>query len=341
MRNKFFKKQKRIFKKLKKKKKIIKITKKQKNKIILKIILILFFILIIYFSGFIFSFFYKNEEYIMDLKDLKHKFKIIYDFEEKITLVSAYFNVKSKFSHEDYLNWINNFLQINTAMIFFTDKKNLKELINKRPKEYLNKTILITLNLNDFYSYKKYLKEFNKTYTQDIEQSFHSVPLYLLWAEKINFLKISTTKNFFNSKCLYWVDAGCFRDSSKIKKYVNNWPSIEKCYEDGRIIINEIVQHIPQLKEALKNFDKEISNNFQRTRNVDTSIFGGQKNYIFKFYDLYYDVLNKFIKHVIFIGKEKIIFTYIAYLYNNIVKLVYSGYYFHFQDYLSQDYNKK
>ena len=225
-------------------------------------------------------------------------------------------------------------------MLFFTEKSIINELINKRPKEYINKTIWITLEINDFYSYKKYYNEFNKTYDIDIEQRIHSIPLYLVRAEKINFIKIATEKNFFLSKCLYWVDAGSFKESSKIKKYINNWPSIEKCLEDGKIIINEIVHHNENVKEALKNFDVEIYNNFQRAQSVDASIFGGEKKYIFKFCELYYEVLNKFIEHGIFIGKEKNIFAYIAYFYSNIVKLVYSGYYFYFQDYLSQNYNK-
>ena len=347
MRNKFFKKtkkKKRKKYKLQKIRKMIKLLIINKDKIykfIPKISVILIFIVFISFVGFFHSMFQTREIYILDLKDLKHKHKISYNLNEEITLVSSYFQVKSKFSHQDYLNWINNYLQINSAMIFFTEKSNIQELIDKRPKEYSNKTIWVTLNIDDFYSYNNYFKEFNDTYDKDIEKNINSVPLYLVLAEKINFLKMATKKNFFHSKCFYWVDAGCFRDSSKIKNYMNNWPSTEKCYKDGRIIINEIVQHNQKVKEGLKNFDIEIYNNFQRARSVDTSIFGGQKRYIYKFFDLYYNTLKKFIKHEIFIGNEKIIFTYISYFYSNIAKLVYSGYYFHFQDYLSQNYNKQ
>ena len=330
-------------KKIKKKigKKNKKIDKKKLYKTTIKTILVILFLFIIFSIEILYYNFQNNKDFIIDIRELKNRNNIIFKAKEDITLVSAYFNAKAKFTHMDYLNWINNFLKINHSLIFFIDDSNYEEIISKRPTEYRKKTLWVKTNLTDFYSYKKYFREFDKTFEVDIEKNIHSVPLYLIWAEKINFLKIATLKNYFHSKCFYWVDAGCFRDNSKIEKYINNWPSTEKCYEDGRILINEIMQHSQTLKNELKIFNIEIYKNFQRFHNVDASIFGGEKKYILKFTDLYYNILNKFIKHGIFIGKDQNIFAYIAYFYPDIVKLVYSGYYFYFQEYLSKGYNKK
>ena len=336
----FTRKKKRNIISQKRKKKDKFIRKNKKYIIYIKTFLFLFLFLIDFFIEFIFVEYFNKKEFIFDMKDFLRKYTINPNIEEDITLVSAYFNVKSKFSKEEYLNCIENFLQINHSLIFFIDNLNYQEIISKRPKEYKNKTIWVKTNIKDFYSYKHFYKDFNQTYEMDVEKKMYSVPVYLVWAEKINFLKIVTSKNYFKSKCFYWVDAGCFKDKSKIKKYINDWPSSEKCYEDGRIILNEIISHSQSVKDDLKKFNIEVHNNFQRFYNVDTSIFGGQKTYIFKFANLYYKTLNLYIQHGIFIGKERNLYAYIAYLYTDVVKLVYSGYYFYFQEYLSKDYNK-
>ena len=126
-----------------------------------------------------------------------------------------------------------------------------------------------------------------------------------------------------------------------LKNYINEWPNPGKCYEDGRIHMNEITQYTHSALDRLKNFDKEFHNNFQRFSNIDASIFGGQKEYIIKFCNLYYDLIKIFIKKGVFIGKERNIYAYIAYFNKKIIKLVYSGYYFYMKEYLSKDYTLK
>ena len=157
--------------------------------------------------------------------------------QDDVTIVTGYQRIKSKHRFSDYNYWLNNLLKINKSMVFFIDKTIAHKIINKRPKEYLNKTIWIFVSINEFYSYKNFFDEFKKSYLIDVEHFRHNSLLYTTWAEKVNFLKSAAIKNFFNSKCFYWVDAGNFRNKSNIKDYIN-WPSSRKCYEDGRVITN-------------------------------------------------------------------------------------------------------
>lgn len=256
--------------------------------------------------------------------------KIVYN----ITLVSAYFKIPSKHLTSEYDQWISNFLQIDSPMIFFIDNAYYREIIVKRPVKYINKTIWIKINITDFYSYKKYFKEFNQAYKIDIEKNIHTVPLYLVWAEKINFLKIAVVENYFQSKCFYWIDSGCFRNNESVLNYIKDWPSPKKCFEDGRVIMNEVLKHSNDFYSNYTKFDITTHKYMQKSISVDGSCFGGQKNYIFKFHDLYYDVLNKFIEHGIFIGKDQNIFAYIAYNNPTIVKLVYLKKFFGLRKYL-------
>ena len=302
-----------------------------KIKNIFKIIFIVFLMYIYYYIQYIYFVelvnFYKSP-IILDinhLNKLKYKFRELTKIIDNVTLVTSYFKIKSKHSLSQYSQWLDNFLQINHSMVFFVDINCYEEIIAKRPIEYRNITIWIKTNITDFLVYKNYFKEFNESYKIDIEKSIHTVPLYLVWAEKINFLKIATIKNYFKSKCFYWIDSGCFRSFENVQKFINGWPSAEKCLQDGRVFMIEVRKHSDYFYKKYSNFSISEHKEMQRTVSVDGSCFGGQKDYIFKFHELYYDALNKFIQHGIFIGKDQNIFAYVAYNNPDVIKLVYSG----------------
>jgi hypothetical protein len=254
---------------------------------------------------------------------------------DKITLVTAFYKIKSKHSYQDYLEWMNNILKINRSIVFYFENSLPKKIKNMRPREFENKTIWIEYNMKDFYSFNHYLKDFKETYTIDIEKSHHSVPLYLIWAEKCKFLENAVNKNYFNSTCFYWVDAGFFRNSTKIKSYINDWPSPKNCFEDPRVIFNVLRASSKNEIEELRDFNINTHLEFQKQYNVGGNMFGGQSEYIKKFKNLYYNTLELFIKKKIFIGKDQNIFAYISYLHPETIKLVYSGNWFYLQDYLS------
>ena len=77
------------------------------------------------------------------------------------------------------------------------------------------------MEIEDFYSYKKFGKQFNESFFIDIEKRIHTVPLYLIWAEKCFFLKKAILNNFFNSKCFFWIDVGYFTNSSLMNNNIN------------------------------------------------------------------------------------------------------------------------
>ena len=243
---------------------------------------------------------------------------------DNITIVTGYQRIKSKHRFSLYNDWIANLLKINKSLIFFIDKSIAKKVINKRPKEYLNKTIWILVGINEFYSFKNFFNEFKQSHLIDVEYFRHNAKLYTTWAEKCMFLKVAAIKNYFNSKCFYWVDAGNFRNKSNLQKYIN-WPTTQKCFEDGRVVINEKKNISKYIKDGLKIFDIKIHKEFQKNYNVDASTFGGKREYVIQFSDAYYNTIRLFIKNNIFIGKEQNIMAFVFYFYPNISKLVYSG----------------
>lgn len=254
--------------------------------------------------------------------------------QDNLTIVSAYYILKSKHTFEEYMQRISSFVKLNRSLVFFTEKKFINTIKEMRPKNLHNKTVFIEIEMKDFYTNRNFGKEFNETFKLDWENYFQSVPLYLVWAEKCFFLKRAILKNYFNSTCFYWIDAGIF-----IQGQFNNdtnWPSIQKCYEDPRVIINSI-RNVSDLEiEKLKNFDRSYYyNEFLHNLNVGGGIFGGHINYTLKFIDLYESTLISFINHTFFIGKDQNLFAFIAYLNPEIVNLIYSGDWFYFIKYLS------
>ena len=282
-----------------------------------KILLIIFFILIIFC---LFRFIYKLHR--------KSKYET-----NDLTLVTAYYRIKSKHSPEEYFKWINNIVLLNKPMVFYSNKEFMPTIKKLRPKKLYDKTVFIELEMEEFYSYKNFYKEFKEAFPIDHENSYHTIPLYLVWAEKATFVKKAILNNYFHSKCFYWIDAGIFRDDNMTK--FTNWPSTNKCFEDNRVLFDQIRQYSEKEIEGIIKFDRRSHDILRMNHNIDASMFGGQKEKFLKFIDLYYNAIRLFIKHNLFIGKDQNIFSYVAFAHPDVVKLKRCRDFFDFQSYLA------
>ena len=250
-----------------------------------------------------------------------------------VTLVTAYYKIKSKHSYDEYLEWMKNLLKVNRSLVIYGDKSTINITKDFRPKKYHNKTIWIEREMKDFYTFKNFEKEFNDTYKLDIEKFRHTVSLYHVWAEKCKFLEEVVKNNYFNTKCFYWVDIGYFRNPKLAKNYTN-WPSTNKCLKDPRVIFNHMRKFYSKEIIFFKRLNINYYRIFMRKYNVAGNIFGGQAEYIKNFSNIYYNTIKLFAKNKMFIGKDQNLFAYIALLNPKLVKLVYSRNWGYFYDYL-------
>jgi len=226
----------------------------------------------------------------------------------------------------DYLKWVNNLLKINKPIVFFV-QPNISDIIKKkRPNKFKNKTIWIERNFSNLYAYKNYLKQFKETYIIDRAKSRHSIDLYIIWSEKVNFLKESIKNNYFNTKYFFWVDAGLFKQKN-MENYVNNWPSISKVRKDPRVILNGIRKIEKDEFTKLMKFDHSTHQKFMNDFNVAGGFFGGRNDYLMKFIKLYYKVIDIFYNKKIYIGTDQNIFSIIGYSHPNVAKIINSGNY--------------
>ena len=207
---------------------------------------------------------------------------------------------------------------------------------NLRPKNLYNKTVFIEIEIHELFLYKNFGKKLKNAFKMDPQNQFQTIPLYIVWAEKCNFLRKAIRNNYFKSKCFYWIDAGWFRKPEEIRNFTNGWPLPNKCYEDNRVLMNLVVNFTTKEIIRIKQFNAKDIEKLIKVVLVAAGMFGGQKEKLIKFIDLYYDALYLFEKNKLFIGKEQNIFAYISFKYPEIVKLVYSkGDYFYFKKYLS------
>ena len=56
--------------------------------------------------------------------------------QDNLTIVSAYYKIKSKRKPRQYKDFLHNFIMLNKSIVFFTNKRFMSRLKKMRPKEY-------------------------------------------------------------------------------------------------------------------------------------------------------------------------------------------------------------
>lgn len=254
-------------------------------------------------------------------------------YKSEITLVSGLFKLETpRHTFDDYLNWVTNLLQINKPIIFYVDEVIYDLIKEKRPKEYADKTIWRKQKFSDLFFYRHYRKALEKTYIIDKAKYKHNVNLFILWNEKVIFLRNSINKNYFNSKYFFWIDAGFFRDKN-MTKYINNWPSLKILKGDSRIMLNEIRRIDTKEFNNLMKFDPITHDKFMNNCNMGGAFFGGRNDYFIKFFYFYFKVFKLFMRKNKFIGSEQNLYTIVGYLHPEITNIIHTGKFFIMKEY--------
>jgi hypothetical protein len=230
------------------------------------------------------------------------------------TIVTAYFQLKiSKASHNTYIQWMKNMLDINNPMIIFCDSQS-KSIIQSMRSNQAN-TVIIETSIHDFYTFK-YSRIFAEHYEMDTEKRVgHNMFLYMIWSEKSHFLKRAIELNPFQNEYFLWVDIGCFRVPNT--QYID-WPNHNKMVAvDKSKVLMLLIQ--PFTDEELKSVSLP---SFQFKNRIGGTIFGGYKDALLKWHDKYYEMLEHFISIGRFIGKDQSIMNSVYLLNKDLVQLV-------------------
>ena len=63
-----------------------------------------------------------------------------------VTIVTAYYKIRSKHSSEEYLSWMSNFLTLQDCMVIFTQHDFVSTIQTQRPADY--QTFINSIELN-------------------------------------------------------------------------------------------------------------------------------------------------------------------------------------------------
>jgi hypothetical protein len=128
-----------------------------------------------------------------------------------ITFSSCFYIIKSKFEPRIYIDWMNNFISIvnHFNLVIYTDENSAKYInIQNNP----NIKVIIK-HLDQFYNYK--YKDFwiENHYKNVLLNDKSCWELNMLWSEKIQFVKETIERKYFDTEFYGWCDIGYFRNT--------------------------------------------------------------------------------------------------------------------------------
>jgi hypothetical protein len=235
----------------------------------------------------------------------------------KITFVSCWYNLKSKFDINKYKTWIENFLSNvkKFKLIIYTNKESYY-VIEPFVKNNSNIEVIFK-EWEEFYTYKwrdKWIENHKKNNNFNGKKDFKTDwKLNMLWNEKINFIK-ETEKNF-TSDWYVWCDIGYFRGGNNLApSEIKEWPNLDKfiLLDIEKIYYGQVCNDY-SLK-FLKGFVKNKNLNGMPKKSIppnQISIAGGffliHKKKIDWWHNIYYNRLNDYFFYKYLVKDDQII----------------------------------
>lgn len=233
------------------------------------------------------------------------------------TIVTAYFRLnKSKASPEKYNAWMTNMLANPNPMVIFCDDAS-REFITANREPFPDATVLIVMTFKEFYTYQ-YAMAFVKHFEKDREQHVgHSAMLYMIWSEKSHFLKRAIEMDPFRTDYFLWVDIGCFRTTPQTQV----WPSPGRiaALDPNKVLLLSVQPFTPIELACEERVDLPP---FQFANRIGGTMFGGGKEVLLHWHNLYYDMMKHFIYIDRFIGKDQSIMNSVYLLNRDLCDLI-------------------
>ncbi len=196
-------------------------------------------------------------------------------------IVTAYFNIVSKFSHEFYMEHIRRFLpHISVPVIFFTTPDLVHEFSNLNS----NITFITYENVHEIEAFKKYGKDFWIRHTElDNQYNYIRSPeLAAIWYNKKEFVKRAMKETDHDGPFI-WCDVGCVRLDDWIPYIKDFGKKVEKVPKDKLLI--QLLYDLPDCEPVLLTHGSQ---------HVAAAIISGYREIWLKCSDLYDEILEKF-----------------------------------------------
>jgi len=221
--------------------------------------------------------------------------------ESRVTVVTAYYEINSKFPTSQYWKWINNFCSYPFNLVIFTSPNLVEKFTTLRSVNA--HTQIIPLEFNELFHYK-YLDKYTQHYSADYNKS-HSPDLYIIWAEKIKFVMRAIELNPFKTDKFVWCDIGVFRQEKLFQRY-----SVERFPQYNKIVNGKINLLLLQDFQP-RDYWEAHSGNIRGQRYGDVRFGGGIQGAdvdTWRKYEVLWDnMLRKYFENKRFAGQDQCI----------------------------------
>ena len=223
------------------------------------------------------------------------------------TVVSAYYEMPSKYRLDDYRTWIRLFLSnIPMYLIFYTEAKTYN-FIKECRIGHEDRTRIVVVERSEWVANTYDQSVWDSLHSMDPERATHNPELYKIWFEKLEFVKRGIKLNPYEHDDFLWVDAGICRKES-IKNSILQFPLASKIPID-RMLLLQVLPFTKSDREKRILNGVEILGGTSKDR-IAAGIMAGRKEMWEKFFDLYSKTIEKFKTAGIFWGKEQnVIYT--------------------------------
>lgn len=226
----------------------------------------------------------------------------------QLTIVSAFIEISSKHTKEEYYVWMTHLLKYKGPMVLFIDTKNFN-FVNNLRKGLPTKIILTQLTDLSTFKFKGRFNHHLGTYYIDdsMHKKINMDEYSMIICEKPNFLKRAMDLNEFNTPYFLWLDMGYLRCGAT---FPDDWPNLDKLrIMDDKIVIMSLMN-----KNCLRE-DKPRKYTYSDPPHgvmVSGGIMGSHTKNINRFHTIFYQKLEDIINQTNeWAGMEQFILSHI------------------------------
>ncbi len=215
-------------------------------------------------------------------------------------IVTCYYRFSgSKHPDGAYDTWMNNLLStIKTTIVVFCEEEMKDQIIAMRGEKPL---VVMIKQLTNAKS-AAYIDYWLRDNTRDKERFLHRVEHYIVWNEKLNFVKIASA--YVDARTYCWCDIGCFRFSGGLDKY-QSWPTGMQlsAIDPGKIYIT-CVQEFKDT-DFLTDPVSRMTRSFEGDCRLSGAIMVAHRLAWQRFHKEYYAMVNAYMKNDMFAGVDQ------------------------------------
>jgi hypothetical protein len=234
------------------------------------------------------------------------------------TVVTAYYDIKSKFNKSQYLEWGKTFMKLQAPIVLFTEEHLIPELETLRENIRETKIKFIPIPFSELDAWILYKDKWIEHHAIDPENAYHTPELYTIWAQKAFFVERAIKSNYFNTDYFFWCDFGAFRNPNIDNIILETFPQITY-FKDNKLLL----QSVGDLTESEKILTEDgiHSQNSWNNERLVGGLWGGSIIACLEWKRNYQIMLEKYFSKNIFAGKDQIVMLS-TYLQNPTLALV-------------------